>query len=43
MHNIFDEFEFRPGRTMMGKRCLHLFLVVFDPIILMHAGKENMH
>ena len=26
-----------------GKRCLHLFSVVFDPILLVLAGNEDMH
>ena len=28
---------------IMGKRCLHLFSVVFDPILFIRAGNEDMH
>ena len=30
-------------RVIMGKRCCHFFLVVFDQIFFMLAGNEDMH
>ena len=37
-------FEFRPGTHIKwGKRCLSIFLVVFDSILLILADNENMH
>ena len=32
-----------PIDLQWGKRCLHLFLVVFDPILFILAGNEDMH
>ena len=34
----------KPLLTYNGEKwCLHLFLVVFDPVLLILAGNENMH
>ena len=32
-----------PIDLQWGRRCLHLFLVVFDPILFILAGNEDMH
>ena len=32
-----------PVDLKLGKWCLHLFLVVFDPVLLILAGNEDMH
>ena len=32
-----------PIDLLWGKRCLHLFSVVFDPILFVLAGNEDMH
>ena len=32
-----------PVDLKWGKWCLHLFLVVFDPVLLILAGNEDMH
>ena len=32
-----------PIDLKMGKRCLHLFSVVFDPILFILAGNKDMH
>ena len=60
MHNILDEFEFRPGLTIdYGVSCLwaskkhpidlqwekrshHVFLAVFDRILFILAGNEDI-
>ena len=35
--------EIQPLTYNGEKRCLHLFSVVFDPILFMLAGNEDMH
>ena len=32
-----------PIDLLWGKRCLHLFSVVFDPILFILAGNEDVH
>ena len=32
-----------PIDLLWGKRCIHLFSVVFDPILFILAGNEDMH
>ena len=56
MHNILDEFEFRPDRTtnygsvgknshrlIMGKGKSSFFSAVFDRILFILAGNEDIH
>ena len=41
-HNSGFHGNRKPPLTY-GKQCLHLFSVVFDPILFILAGNEDMH
>ena len=52
MHNILDEFEFRPDPTTdygvadlehLKNQRHHFFSVAIDPILFKLAGNEDMH
>ena len=44
MHNVTDEFEFRPDRTTDYRvSCLHASSFIFDRIIIKVAGYQDWH
>ena len=41
--SCLERVKKNPHRLTSGKRCSHLFSPVYDPILMILAGSEDMH